>query len=173
MLRERRLMLWLSNVVTRSLVGEASNKHPLETGGVLLGWRTDDGAVVAGMLGPGPRAMHGRHAFLPDHRWQIEEIQNVFSKTSGDLNYLGDWHTHPNGVAAMSNLDRSTLRRICRRAPNALMTILGGGTGGGWEIVGWQGILTRRLFYRGFSLEVQKIKVFEAPENWPAAIVCD
>jgi integrative and conjugative element protein (TIGR02256 family) len=74
----------------------ARDRHPLETGGLLLGW-TDDAtgdAVVAAIVGPGPAAKHGRTSFLPDHDWQRAELARRYAGSGRVHVYLGDWHTH-------------------------------------------------------------------------------
>jgi len=90
-----------------------------ENGGILLGWRSDEDRIVADLRGPGAHALHGRHCFVPDHAWQVTEINRAFPASRGDLDYLGDWHSHPEVVAEMSDLDSATLLRIARRVPDA------------------------------------------------------
>jgi integrative and conjugative element protein (TIGR02256 family) len=138
---------------------------------VLLGWRDGDNLIVVGALGPGPNALHGRTAFLPDHLWQVEKIRKVFSSTAGDLDYLGDWHTHPLGVAVMSGEDRKTLHRICRRAPGSAMAILAGGIQGQWTVAAWRGIQRTRFLSFGFEPADEEVKAFEPPSEWPSLLL--
>ena len=140
--------------------------HPLETGGVLLGWRSGVDRIVADLVGPGPRALHGRHRFLPDHAWQVRRIQEAFSSTNGDLDYLGDWHTHPSGRAEMSSEDYATLRALHRHVPGALM-VIGAGVEEDWAFGAWSlrpgGLLRRPL------VDVRELRSFAAPVGWPDA----
>jgi len=99
----------------------ARDRHPLEAGGLLLGW-TDDAtgdAVVAAIVGPGPAAKHGRTSFLPDHDWQRAELARRHAGSGRVHVYLGDWHTHPSGSGRPSGRDRGTLALIAA-APLAL-----------------------------------------------------
>lgn len=111
------------------MVDLARKYHPLETGGILLGYVSDGGeAVVSGIIGPGPRAKHSRLRFSPDHDCQMAVLEERFRETGGQLDYLGDWHTHPDGGINLSWRDRRTLVRIGRktkaRLPCPFMLVL-------------------------------------------------
>lgn len=97
------------------MVALANAHYPLETGGMLLGYRSDAGDVVAtAIIGPGPKAKHRRFRFAPDHSYQQDILETHFWRTDGTETYLGDWHTHPNGAAALSWLDKRVLARIAQ-----------------------------------------------------------
>jgi hypothetical protein len=53
-------------------------------------------------------------AFVPDHVWQFGEDTRGIRDFVGDLDYFGDRHTHPDGIASMGTID-ATLRRIAYR----------------------------------------------------------
>lgn len=108
---------------------EARDHPHAETGGVLLGYESPDGdVVIAEALGPGPRAIRTSTTFNPDSEWQQALVAERYAASGRIHTYLGDWHTHPEGVAWPSRVDRRTLRRIARdsaaRAPRAIMAIL-------------------------------------------------
>lgn len=133
--------LWLGGDETAELVAEADRCAPLETGGVLLGWRRGQHVVARHWLGPGPEARHGRTWLHPDSDWQAERIAELYEASGRRLAYLGDWHTHPGGVPSPSRRDQKTLRRIAAepeaRCPHPVMVILGkpaADTGSGWRI---------------------------------------
>lgn len=114
----------------------ARDRHPLETGGLLLGWTGDatGDAVVAEIIGPGPAARHATASFLPDHSWQREELARRYAESGRVHAYLGDWHTHPGGTGRASGRDRRTLASIAAaplaRAPRPLLAILAGSPDG-------------------------------------------
>lgn len=92
----------------------AWKSFPNETGGVLLGRRTEAdglGASVEHIVGPGPSARHERARFVPDSRWQAHEVEALWRQDQG-LQYLGDWHTHPGGSAIPSAMDKDALGAI-------------------------------------------------------------
>lgn len=166
------MTVWLADRVAEAMELEAASKGELESGGALLGWQDGDDRVVMGMIGPGPFALHGRHAFVPDHGWQVQRIREMFESTKGDLNYLGDWHSHPHGIAAMSDCDVATLRRIALKIPGALMAIIAG-SARDWAVGCWQGRVRRTLIFRSMEVEIPEVKVFAPPPDWPVGIVHD
>lgn len=162
------MTIWLVRQALDVMLNEASSRHPLETGGVLLGWRAGEDKVVVDVLGPGPQALHGRYRFLPDHDWQIEQIHKRFASSNRDIDYLGDWHCHPDGVAVMSAEDQSTLRRISRRVPEPIMIILAGKFDvDGWSMGCWVGLRQRGLIRSCFELAESDVMLFDRPSNWP------
>lgn len=110
---------------------EAHRAYPLETGGLLLGWWDEDGrtAWVETVVGPGPEAHHARASFEPDWHWQQDQVARLYTRYARRLQYLGDWHTHPNGRPVPSRADRSAALEIAdaptARAPHPLMLIVG------------------------------------------------
>jgi integrative and conjugative element protein (TIGR02256 family) len=132
-------MLVLPARIWADVVMEADQRAPSETGGILLGrWCSSEEAVVEYAVGPGPRAVHRRDYFQPDHDFHDVEIARLYRKSPG-LEYLGDWHTHPGGPAYLSLLDMQTLERIAReesaRAPKPVMLILAHGRP--WTVSAW------------------------------------
>ncbi|MDB5453611.1 MAG: uncharacterized protein JWO33_2189 [Caulobacteraceae bacterium] len=142
----------------------AMELYPLETGGVLLGWRAGADRIVVDVIGPGPRALHGRHMLLPDHPWQLSQIRAAFAQSKGDLDYLGDWHSHPSGLAQMSVQDERTLARLSRRVSGALMVIAAGAEDA-WSFGAWSQ-RPIRLFTRAVT-DTRYVRFFTAPETWP------
>lgn len=86
--------------------------------------------VVCESVGPGPRAVHRRTRFLPDHQYHEQEAARIYLASGRIVSYLGDWHSHPRGSLALSVTDRRTLGRIARapaaRAPQPIMIVLAG-----------------------------------------------
>lgn len=74
--------------------------------------------AVSVVIGPGPNARHSRFSFEPDQTWQEEQVAEAWVAAGDELDYLGDWHTHPGGKPHPSKLDIEALRCI-RDAPNA------------------------------------------------------
>lgn len=161
---------WITQDVMREICRVGAMHHPLETGGTLLGWRDGSDRIITGLVGAGPRALHGRHTFLPDHEWQVEHMRKAFLQTAGDLDYLGDWHTHPDGVASMSEMDGKTLGRIERRVKVPLM-LIAAGAGKDWTVKLWSG--HRSAYFARCIPVTETMKACEVQENWPSYIVSD
>lgn len=166
MLRGQTMIVWLSSHVMQSMIENARDLLPLENGGILLGWRSGEDRIIVDLRGPGPLALHGRHCFLPDHKWQVAEIKSAFEVSGGDLDYLGDWHSHPDGIAEMSDLDSATLFRMARRVSAPLMLIVAG-SGTEWIPRCWKGQIVRAFFRQRLVATPQELKIFDPSSVWP------
>lgn len=128
--------VWVEPAVEVEIFEEAGYCHPLETGGVLLGYSDLDdpnNILVSAQIGPGPKAVHRHARFAPDAEWQQERIEKTYCDSGQVVTYLGDWHSHPVGGSHPSRIDRRTARRISRtrraRAPQPLIIVAHGGPG--------------------------------------------
>lgn len=121
---------WVASTAMESMLVEAERMAPLETGGMLLGYRVADEAVVQAVTGPGPAAKHDSLRLEPDADWQQLELERIYEDSGHVTTYLGDWHTHPSAAPVPSRRDRKTARTVARtqaaRAPRPLTAILGG-----------------------------------------------
>jgi integrative and conjugative element protein (TIGR02256 family) len=132
------------------MIAESERKAPLETGGIFLGWQKTEGRPyieITHTIGPGPEADHGSHFFEPDYKYQSSETERIFNFAPKGITYLGDWHTHPIGVATLSWQDLFCLHKIAQnpvaRNPAPIMMILSGLED--WQPNAWS---YRRLFPR-------------------------
>lgn len=87
-----------------------------ETGGVLIGYRSDDGTwVITAAAGPGPKAKRSIDGFAPDTRFNQSLVNREFRRTKGVVSYLGEWHSHPRGPLLPSERDEKTASAVARR----------------------------------------------------------
>ena len=147
---------WIDTQAMMSIMGEANSKYPLETGGMLIGYRKGLDVVVTDIVGPGPGAIHQKYFFEHDNTWQKKQADELFNATEGQLRYIGDWHSHPDGPIETSPLDMQTIKLISDTpealTPEPLMLIIGGNFSkyAVWELA--EGIL-RSLPVKGFSFD--------------------
>lgn len=141
---------WINRDVRADLMKQAKDAFPLETGGILLGYWSEDGkdVVVVAAVGPGPDAYHGKTRFIPDYFYQESEIARLYEQHGRRLQYLGDWHSHPGGTDELSWRDRLTMARIASsksaRVKTPLMAVIAGQ--GEWSLTMWQGAPGRAFF---------------------------
>ncbi len=111
------------------MLNEAERMYAKETGGLLMGYKVGDDTYITEIVGPGPKAKHEKSGFTPDDSFQEKEMARFFYSTEGKVSYLGDWHTHPNSSAHLSELDKQTLREISFYEPSQirepLMMVIG------------------------------------------------
>ncbi len=121
------------------MLQEANLRHPLETGGILIGYFMETEVVIVDVIGPGKSAKHEVGTFTPDYTWHDQEVARLYKESGRRHTYLGDWHTHPDGFGSLSIRDIATLDNIARcksaRARNPVMAILSGKRK--WKIAVW------------------------------------
>ncbi len=131
-MRRRLGIAWVAEAIIGEMVAEAEHRSPCETGGVLLGYwaREFEEVVITRATGPGPAAIHRKDEFIPDARFHREEVSTLYTKSGRTETYLGDWHSHPGGLPALSRRDRRTLAAIAAepaaRAPVPVMAVVAG-----------------------------------------------
>lgn len=93
---------------------ETQAKVSLETGGVLVGFLDSrlDAVVITAASGPGPKAHHGVFTFNRDREFCQDFIDRHAGDSSGVIDFVGEWHKHPEVNPSPSPTDCSTYRRL-------------------------------------------------------------
>jgi integrative and conjugative element protein (TIGR02256 family) len=92
---------------------ESSASKDIETGGILLGYRTSDGKyVITRSIGPGPKAVRTATWFEKDTEYCQGEIEKTFIELAEKGLYLGEWHYHTIGGNSPSGIDIKSLKEI-------------------------------------------------------------
>ena len=159
--------LWISRKVLQHIHASAIASHPNEAGGVLIGWSAGKQKVITGMIDGGPASSSSPSSFLPEHEWQVRLLREIFRHTSGDLDYLGDWHSHPCSSPNLSSVDKETLKRIATQVPDASMVILGR-VGEEWNLRSWGASSSWIAPFRQ-----EPVRFFDAPPHWPSAFLVE
>lgn len=89
-----------------------------EAGGILLGrlLNNSDDAIIDRITEPGPGDERRRFSFKRGLRRSQESVNAVWHETSGSVNYLGEWHTHPEEIPTPSRVDIDDWVRIIKHA---------------------------------------------------------
>lgn len=106
----------------------ADKAHPLETGGLLLGWWEGDVPTILDSLEV-PDSQAGHTSWRRREQAAQEALSRVLrQRNDPDLGYVGDWHSHPADVGA-SGADLRELCRVSRQydRPVALAVVRRGG----------------------------------------------
>lgn len=95
-----------------------------EAAGVLIGERRGAHLVICEISEPGKGDIR-RRSFVdrrgPHHQVAVDE---AFARTSGVLQYLGEWHTHPEDRPTPSSKDLKTWRRhLIAQEPMILLIV--------------------------------------------------
>lgn len=113
-----------------------------EAGGILIGYRRGPHLHVVDATAPGPQDRRSRHEFQrldPSHE---QTAHARWMRSQHTLDYVGEWHTHPQTYPAPSTLDLGEWTQILlhRREP-MIFAILG-------LADLWVGIGHRRLIHQ-------------------------
>jgi len=89
---------------------EGINKK--ESGGVLSGFYLDDYSYrITDASEPTKLDKSSKFSFNRAKESAQDFINNLFRKSKGKKIYLGEWHTHPEGVPVPSDLDIRSIRK--------------------------------------------------------------
>lgn len=92
-----------------AMIRESFAKHPLETGGILLGYILDNGIwVVMEMIPPGMNGVFQTAYFEYDRDFVNYLGTSVANQYREPLNVLGLWHRHPGSMDYFSPTDDET-----------------------------------------------------------------
>lgn len=102
--------------VERTLAAESERMAGFETGGVLVGFIDSrrNAVVVTAASGPGPNAHHGPFSFNRDRAFCQAFLDRHASATGGVIDFVGEWHKHPEADPRPSGVDVDTYRRLAR-----------------------------------------------------------
>jgi len=96
---------------------ESAGSGDIETGGVLIGHRNDNGDyVIVRASKPGPNAIRTKTRFEKDEEYCQNELLDAFKELGEQGLYLGEWHYHPSGSKEPSGLDIKSLTEIAAQA---------------------------------------------------------
>lgn len=102
-----------SEAVIEQLSAERRADLPNETGGILLGVADFERRLIricAAIEAP-PDSIKRPHYFERGKTGLEQKLKEVGLATAGQLRYLGEWHSHPKGVAARPSSDDDALFR--------------------------------------------------------------
>lgn len=92
---------------------ECTESEGVETGGVLIGYRDDEGRyLILKVTKPGPKAIRTKTQFEKDQEYCQKELLEAFDQLGEKGLYLGEWHYHPSGGNEPSGLDIKSLTEI-------------------------------------------------------------
>lgn len=84
-----------------------------EAGGILLGLRRDDHLHVTGLTTPCPVDKRWRMGFQrKDSSHQVKALA-AWSESGGTVDYIGEWHSHPERHPSPSSIDAREWSSIC------------------------------------------------------------
>lgn len=86
----------------------------IEAGGILLGrmLTENEHVVVDEVTVPGPHDRRSRFRFFRAERPAQTAVDAAWTRSGGETNYLGEWHTHPEDDPTPSRHDHTDWQRL-------------------------------------------------------------
>ncbi len=105
-----------SDKAYNELIRESFSKHPVETGGLLLGYVVNDTWVVMEVVPPGHKGIHETAYFEYDVDFVNYLIPTIANRYKDPLQLLGLWHRHPGSMDFFSSTDDETNSEFASRS---------------------------------------------------------
>lgn len=107
----------------------------LESGGILLGYRRGDHLHIVEATTPQPDDKRMRFRFFRrDYNHQKVAIRQ-WELSGNTMDYVGEWHTHPETEPTPSSLDMTEWTKICCVRQASMVFLIAG-----WTDTFWLGI---------------------------------
>ena len=101
-----------------AIVTETLDKHPVETGGIFLGYITNTGVwVVVETIPPGINTINRSAYFEYDTNFVNYMANVVANQYQKQISVLGLWHRHPSSFDQFSHTDDETNRKFAMGTP--------------------------------------------------------
>lgn len=122
---DNHLVVILPHVAEILLSYRQIKPHSAEAAGVIIGERRGDHLVIQRISEPGPGDKRSRYAVDrcgPTHQVTVEQ---AFFQSEGTLQYLGEWHTHPEDCPTPSPRDLKSWRKHLTEPEPMVLIIVG------------------------------------------------
>lgn len=111
-----------SNKAYNAIIRETFDKHPVETGGILLGHIIDGIWLVMEVLPPGINSIFQTAYFEYDEQFVNYLAQSVANQYKKPLSLLGLWHRHPGSMDVFSGTDDQTNSTFARQLTKGVIS---------------------------------------------------
>lgn len=108
---ECNLSVLISDNCIKSMITVLKKHYPNEFGGILLGIRRNAQLTIVDFKEPVNYEIT-RTKFVRKNDELNQYLADAYHKSNGLLEYLGEWHSHPNGSANFSDDDKKTMLKI-------------------------------------------------------------
>ena len=113
----------ISDKAYNAMIRESFAKHPVETGGILLGYILDNGLwVVMEMIPPGINGVFETAYFEYDQDFVNYLGTSVANQYKEPLQVLGLWHRHPGSMDYFSSTDNGTNSEFASKNPYGVIS---------------------------------------------------
>ena len=107
-----------------------------ESGGILLGYRRGNHLHIVAATTPQPDDQRMRFRFFRRDPYHQTVAISQWDVSGNTMDYIGEWHTHPEPEPTPSSLDMSEWKKICCGRKKSMVFLIAGWTGAFWLGVG-------------------------------------
>lgn len=113
----------ISDKAYNAIIRESFAKHPVETGGILLGYILDNGLwIIMEMIPPGINGIFQTAYFEYDQDFVNYLGTSVANQYKEPLQVLGLWHRHPGSMDYFSSTDDGTNSEFASKNPYGVIS---------------------------------------------------
>ncbi|MBD3667603.1 MAG: Mov34/MPN/PAD-1 family protein [Kangiella sp.] len=118
------LVVIISSAYKKLYFHRQMNLENDEAAGVLIGERRGEHIIIRHISEPGQGDIRTRFSVNRKGRHHQLAVNQAFYASKGILNYVGEWHTHPEDVPSPSLLDLTSWKKnLTDPAPSILLII--------------------------------------------------
>jgi integrative and conjugative element protein (TIGR02256 family) len=103
----------ISKSVLKRIEEETKFHYPKEFGGVFIGFKSGINFIITDILIP-DEYKNGTTVFIREPGTLNDRLREVHQMTNGEIEYLGEWHSHPNGPTTPSSTDINAMEIIAK-----------------------------------------------------------
>lgn len=113
---DRRVLVYFAPSVVKTFTRHRQrySRQP-ESGGVLLGRRRGRHLEIVNATSPFQSDKRWRTGFVRERGGHEIEATRLWFTSGGEIDYLGEWHTHPEALPLPSSVDRREWRQLTLR----------------------------------------------------------
>lgn len=101
----------ISKSVLQTIEEETTFHYPNEFGGVFIGYKSNENFIITNILIP-DEYKNGKTIFVREPGTLNERLSEIYNRTNGKIQYLGEWHSHPDGPTNPSSTDINAMKEI-------------------------------------------------------------
>lgn len=121
-----------ANVLTDLDNFRQNKKESTEAGGIFLGYRRGIHFHVVATTTPQPKDLRSRFRFHRTDPYHQKTATTNWKSSNMEMDYLGDWHTHPEINPSPSGIDLSEWKKIYQQQKKSMIFLILGHTGNIW-----------------------------------------
>lgn len=103
-----------------------------EAGGLLIGHFKPPHLHITNLTTPMPKDKASRTQYCREDPGHVKRLKSLYNLSSGKLNLIGEWHTHPERTPTPSSIDLNQWRKLQKKWPGQVTIFLILGTTGFW-----------------------------------------